>query len=48
MVYAESGQIIKLGRVEYLITSADSSEQPSESKGKFWSITKKIVVTEDS
>ena len=40
-----SGQVIKLGRVEYLITSADSGEHASENKGKFWSITKKIVVS---
>lgn len=44
----KSGQIIKLGRVEYLITSADNNEHSSENKGKFWSITKKIVVNEES
>jgi hypothetical protein len=32
--------------VEYLITSADEHAGAGESKGKFWSITKRIVVGE--
>lgn len=35
-----------MGRVEYLITSAEEHAGSSENKGKFWSITKKIVVGE--
>ena len=36
-----------MGRVEYLITSANANEL-GENKAKFWSITKKIVVGENS
>jgi len=48
LIYSAVGQIIKLGRVEYLVTSINNNNigAGAESKSKFWMNNKKIVVEE--
>lgn len=45
-LYSATGQIIKLGRVEYLVTSINNNciGAGAESKSKFWMNNKKIIV----
>jgi len=47
-LFSDTGQIIKLGRVEYLVTSINGSSitAVTESKSKFWTNNKKIVVND--
>jgi len=47
-VYLAPGQIIKLGRVEYLVTSINNNgnQFSAINKSKFWMNNKRIVVGE--